>query len=172
MAMNCYAYACKCTNPAGSGQALPGGYAGSPVQLKGESADDLAKRYIEGVKADMEKNNIEVKIHDQKTPHETPKPSDGNYLIAMVSKSDGFHFFRRDTNGLWSWKDGDKGAITGQVTKINKVFKDKLCNVDDVVLQQMVTTTNAYYPSWGLPWQFRAYIELPDGGMTVAGKIE
>jgi hypothetical protein len=172
MAYNCYAHACKCTNPNNGkrGQVVPGGYAGNPVfQAGGETADELAARYVQGVQADIDANGIAGTIHEyDQGPPAPPNPGAGNYLIAMVTKVDGFHFFRRDTNGLWSWKDGNAGSITGQATKIRKVLKNKLCDVNDVVLLQMLTNNNAYIPNWAT-WTFRAYIELPTAGMTVAG---
>jgi hypothetical protein len=165
---NCYAYACNEDHPQNGirGAAVPGAYADRGVyQRQGDSAEAYADRLIEGVLLDAARNNVQATVSRDV---DTLPDGGSGYIIAMVSNSYGFHFFRRDRfTKLWSWKDGIGEDRADQVTQ---VVSQVATTVNDALFIQMVDTNKtAYVPNWQA-MTFRAYFGLGNiNGMTVSG---
>ena len=134
---NCYAYAAKCAQPAAGvpgATARPGVLSGQPPDNNGDVAGLVA-----GVLADGG-INAQTLVG---TPDNLPVVPANFYLVAMITKADGFHFMRRDEETKrWSWKDGNHGSV-----KLNvwHVPTDHYVYINDANLNDILVTHRGNY---------------------------
>jgi hypothetical protein len=161
---NCYAYSVKCANPTNvpPGMALPG----LVTKKSGQSTGDYGEALAAGVLAD---GGAKVRRLGG-TLDAIPAASDGFYLIALLVRSDGFHFIRRQQkrwkgDPIWKWKCGNHGLVYR--------------NVYDTTTTGWVTITNANvaslvregsrYMSEFQGFEFLCFFEVAVSGFQVSG---
>jgi hypothetical protein len=166
---NCYAYACNCKTPANGvyGAAIPGAFAGDRVTRKqNETDDDYYARLVGGIMLDAAKNDVDnckVSWNILSLPD-----AGAGYIIAMIAKKDGFHFFRRDRiTKNWTSKDGNGGEVEGKIFSL--VTQAYVTPITDAIFRDAIQTNPKNYMGWpGMG--FVAYVGLGNiNGMTVAG---
>jgi hypothetical protein len=103
---NCYAYAVGDKTPefgTGKGTAKPGGSVGEPAEPKPDPED-----YKVALLTGAELDGLTY-IQDDARP--VPPEKEDNRIVAVISDQTGFHWYRRNSNGIWTWKDGNDGKV-------------------------------------------------------------
>lgn len=129
---NCYAYAVGDKTPEftpGKATAKPGGSKGQAAN-PGEDPQEYTAALLTGAELDG-LIPIRKALGDvaQYAPPNNPPPSNppGDYkdhrLVALINSNTGFHWYRRNPNNIWTWKDGNGGKVT------NAAFIDKKLTV-------------------------------------------
>lgn len=182
---NCYAYSMKCRQVVGNAP-TPGAAAGRAV-LPGDERWREAQQKIryhasllQGIVADARACNKTVEIlsgpeeGEYPTPHDLPvdRANANQYIAAMIAKSDGFHFMRRDSaTGLWSHKNGGGNAeVETSATLLAKPGKTltRETKITDAVAIELLECTNGKYIGFA-GFKFVGYVLVPREGITVKG---
>lgn len=177
---NCYAYAMKCQAPGGNGTPVPGRVAGAPVLPYHPTFAGNRPAYwralMAGIVADAAVANQVVVVHSQPTATGAmPQPDNppihlvgaGTYLAAMVVKTDGFHFLRRDSaTGRWSHKNGAQDAEVETFATLAASGRPVV--LDDNVFVTLVRTGQGTYRSSFPGFTFAGYLLVPSAGFAVS----
>ncbi len=177
--VNCYAYAMKCAMPGAGQTPVPGRAAGAPVlpyiQPPWPHRPAYWSALIDGVLADGLAGNRRVLALSRPLGTALPQPdnppvhlcSNQHYLVAMVVKSDGFHFLRRDSlSGQWSHKNGAQDAPVETYASLADSGRPE--PLDDYVVVDLMRTGQGRYRSSFPNFAFAGYLLVPDAGLTVA----
>lgn len=182
---NCYAYAMKCKQIAGNAP-TPGAAAGktvSPFDPKWRAAAQKIRYHamlFQGIVDDANACGKHVEILRGPAEGSYPSPlnppverADGShYIAAMVVKTDGFHFMRRDSKtGLWSHKNGGADAeVETSATLLptpGQLGPREIPLTDPVAVELLQCTQGKYVAFAG--FRFAGYVLVPHDGITVAG---
>jgi hypothetical protein len=184
-APNCYAYAMKCKQIIGNAP-TPGAAAGKPVlPFDPRWMAPMQKiRYhamlLDGIVADARACGKVVEILREPAEGDYPTPinpptercNGAHYLAAMVAKSDGFHFMRRDsTTRLWSQKNGggDAEVDTSAILLATGVQRGpRQTPITDAVAVELLQCTEGKYIAFS-NFRFVGYVLVPHAGITVKG---
>lgn len=152
---NCYAYSMKCKFPQGMGQ---NSWAGKFANFKNDGDFPL------GVVADGKAQGKAIVVLEQQLPGPVPpRLTDGNYLVAMVSNSMGYHFMRRrESTGLWSHKNGASSEVETYFYDMD--LEQPLAITDDVVAKILADPKLI-----GCSMRFTRYFKVPGSGIQVKG---
>ena len=177
--VNCYAYAMKCAMPGGGQTPVPGRAAGAPVMPYTNPPWPSRLAYwdalIGGIVADGHACNRPVQVLSRPGALALPQPDNppvhlcGNqsYLVAMMVKSDGFHFLRRDSlSGQWTHKNGAQDSPIETYASLAEGGRPE--PLDDFVTVDLMRTGQGRYRSSFNNFAFAGYLLVPDAGLTVA----
>lgn len=172
---NCYAYAMKCKNIVGQ-VPTPGAAAGNAiVQRPGVGVDQYVRDLLQAIVADGTACGKQVQIlQTLGSPAGPPvdQASSTHYLAAMVVKSDGFHFMRRDsTTGLWSHKNGGADAEVERSAVLLATagqLRVREVPITDAVAVELLECGEGKYLAFS-GFKFAGYVLVPHEGITVRG---
>ena len=177
--VNCYAYAMKCALPGGGQTPVPGRAAGAAVMPYTQPPWPDRPAYwsalIDGVVADGLACVRPVVVVSRPVGAALPQPDNPpvhrctaqQYLVAMVVKSDGFHFLRRDSlTGQWSHKNGAQDSPVETFASLADSGRPE--PLDDAVVVDLMRTGQGRYRSSFPNFAFAGYLLVPEAGLTVA----
>ena len=177
--VNCYAYAMKCALPGGGQTPVPGRAAGAAVMpyTRPPWPDRAAywSALVDGVVADGQACARPVVVVSRPQGALMPQPDNPpvhrctahHYLVALVVKSDGFHFLRRDSlTGHWSHKNGAQDAQVETFASLTDSGRPE--PLDDAVVVDLLRSGQGRYRSSFPNFSFAGYLLVPDAGLTVA----
>jgi hypothetical protein len=148
---NCYAYAVGDKTPEfdkGKATAKPGGSVGKPANPQKD-----ADAYTAAILTGAEKDGL-IKADDDAA--NMPDEQANHRLVAVISDSTGFHWYRRNSNGIWTWKDGNDG----QVYNYTLINGQQEIMTDLVAIQVFTDPTKRF----GFPnMTFKGYFYAPIG---------
>ena len=157
---NCYAYAVNCKTPVNGniGGATPG-----------KQAAFAGKTVPEGLVARVVADGAGSVLEVDGDPKKPPPDIGGQYLIALLAHSSGFHFIRRDsTTGRWSWKDGNSGSVKFNVLDMPD---NKFIYIHDEHLNDLLVARRADFFPWAYAnMNFVRYFRVANAGATVRGQ--
>lgn len=175
---NCYAYAMKCRQPGGGGTPVPGRAAHAavlPYDPQWVNRPAYWGALLDGIVKDGAADGSTVTVLSQPVGAALPQPdnppvhrADGTqYLAAMVVKTDGFHFLRRDsTSGRWTHKNGAQDAEVESSATL--AANGRPVVIDDAVFVALVRTGQAQFRSSFPGFQFAGYVLVPNAGIAVS----
>ena len=165
---NCYAFAAKCatpTNGSAGKQARPGGHSST-----GNAGTD-AVAFAAGVVTDggARVNQLGSFSVNAFVVGNIPQARADWYLIAMLVKSDGFHFVRRQRKSacgtpFWKWKQGNPGLVERNAFDPNT---NDWIRVTDAQFARLVKNQlGTDGPGYG-GWELIYFFEVQKAGFTV-----